>query len=152
MDRINWRAIWVVVGIILLLAYHRAIAGALAALKLGEIWHEFAGLIWSGPPAGRFVVVCLVLLLLFVTAYTLLLALIRQKRRNGNGTANSLGAGPEWPRSPSRPASAQGTPSGVAGVVPPDGAARDGSSTAHSGPAVSITFIIGNSDKDRSKK
>ncbi len=73
MARINWRAILVVVGIIILLAYHRAIAGALAALKLAEMWREFCDTIWAMPSFGRFTLVVMVLALLYVTAYFLVL-------------------------------------------------------------------------------
>lgn len=79
MGRINWRAVLLVVGVIVLLAYRRAIGEVLGELRLRELWREFAGLIWSGPPIGRFVVVCLTLLLIFISVYTLLLAHIRQK-------------------------------------------------------------------------
>lgn len=77
--RIRWGSVVMAILALLALAYNRQIAAALGALKLGRMWSEFTDTYWSGPAAGRFVVVCLALFLAFVTVYTLLINSIRDK-------------------------------------------------------------------------
>ena len=79
MDRIKWRNVLLVILAIALLAHSRAIGQAIGRLGIGEMWREFADRLWSGPSAGRFVIVALALFLIFITVYTLLLTYIRQK-------------------------------------------------------------------------
>lgn len=82
MIRIRWGGVLFVILLIIAAAHSRAIGKAIAELRLGEMWREFTELVWSGPAPGRFAVVCLVLFLIFITAYMLLLTYIRQKRRD----------------------------------------------------------------------
>ena len=77
--RIRWGSVAVAILALLALAYNRQIGAAIGALKFGHMWREFADIYWSGPAAGRFVVVCLALFLAFVTVFTLLMAWIRNK-------------------------------------------------------------------------
>ena len=78
MARINWKAVLIVIFLILLLAYRRPISEAVRELRLGELWQEFCGIIWAMPSLGRFALVAMVLALLYVTVYFLILNRIRR--------------------------------------------------------------------------
>ncbi len=73
MERINWRAVLLVAGVIFLLAYRRALGELLSELRIHEMWREFCGSIWAMPSLGRFTLIVMVMALLYVTAYFLVL-------------------------------------------------------------------------------
>jgi ABC-type phosphate transport system permease subunit len=78
MSKVNWRAVLTVIGVIQLLAYRRALGEALRALRMGEMWREFWGIIWAMPQLARFAILAMLLGLLYVTAYALILNRIRR--------------------------------------------------------------------------
>ena len=78
MPRINWNAVLGAAAVILLLAYRRNVAGFMQALRLGEMWREFCGIIWAMPPHGRYILTMMALGLVYVTAYFLVLNWIRR--------------------------------------------------------------------------
>ena len=77
--RARWGAIFLVILLVLVLAYNRQIGHALHMLRLGEMWGEFSEQLWAAPAPGRYVLVALVLMLLYLTGYFLLREWIRRK-------------------------------------------------------------------------
>ena len=77
--RARWGAIFLVILLVLVLAYNRQIGESLRPLRLGETWKEFCEQLWAAPAPGRYVLVALVLMLLYLTGYFLLREWIRRK-------------------------------------------------------------------------
>jgi hypothetical protein len=77
--RARWGTVFLVIFLILILAYNRRIAEALRPLRIGELWTDFCNQLWAAPAPGRYVLVALVLMLLYLTAYFLVREWIRRK-------------------------------------------------------------------------
>ena len=77
--RTRWGAILLVILLVLILAYNRWIGESFRPLRLGEMWKEFCGQLWGAPAPGRYVLVALVLMLLYLTTYFLVREWIRRK-------------------------------------------------------------------------
>ena len=77
--RTRWGAIFLVILLVLILAYNRQIGESFRPLRLGEMWKEFSEQLWAAPAPGRYVLVALVLMLLYLTGYFLVREWIRRK-------------------------------------------------------------------------
>jgi len=71
--RIRWSSVLIAILALVALAYNRQIGEAMGELRLGDMWEEFCWEIWRTPPLGRFGMVAMVLLLLYITVYMLIL-------------------------------------------------------------------------------
>jgi Flp pilus assembly pilin Flp len=78
MNTINWRSVLLAVLAVAIIAHSRSIVAAVSGLRLGEIWQEFTGIIWSMPRLGRYTLVLGFLALLYITAYTLIRERVRR--------------------------------------------------------------------------
>ena len=75
---LRWRNVLLVAAAIVAMAYNRWITAFLRSLRLGVVREDFAWEIERMPPLGRYALVCLLLLLFYLTGYMLILNWIRR--------------------------------------------------------------------------
>ena len=68
---IKWRYVFLVIAVVLAMAYNRQIAAAMSSLRIAGLWSAFCGQIGAMPPLGKYAVVLMVLGLVYLTAYFL---------------------------------------------------------------------------------
>ena len=68
---IKWRYVFLIIAVVLAMAYNRQIAAAMSSLRIGGLWSAFCEQIAAMPRMGKYAVVLMVLALLYLTAYFL---------------------------------------------------------------------------------